>query len=331
MPENTPYQPLSIQEIGANARQLIDSSPGYWKNWKNDLYREYVMQQATAEQQNAFNVAMWNAENEYNSPVNQMRRFQQAGLNPNLIYGQQNTSASAPSASGGVNFNVAGHRKNQLSKNQATANQLMETAGMVNTIANTLNNLETAKQNRLYTNQLTAKAAIETARAQFAYDQLDGLRGQGILFDNKMKMQNYIANAAKLQYALYSMFGDESYSNIMHSLGDSFPQLNWFVNNDSTEPSKPSKEGQTYRDIESQIQSRLASAFSAFASGSLHNYQRDIMGPEQLRALKALGGIREKEDTIKSVTADAIEGYRTGDFWEAISNGILLFVLGEIQ
>lgn len=331
MPENTPYQPLSIEQIGANARQLIDSSPGYWKNWKNDLYREYVMQQATAEQQNAFNVAMWNAENEYNTPANQMRRFQDAGLNPNLIYGQQNTSASAPSASGGVNFNVAGHRKNQLSKNQATANQLMETAGMVNTIANTLNNLETAKQNRLYTNQLTAKAAIETARAQFAYDQLDGLRGQGILFDNKMKMQNYIANAAKLQYALYSMFGDESYSNIMHSLGDSFPQLNWFVNNDSTEPSKPSKEGQTYRDIESQIQSRLASAFSAFASGSLHNYQRDIMGPEQLRALKALGGIREKEDTIKSVTADAIEGYRTGDFWEAISNGILLFVLGEIQ
>lgn len=331
MPENTPYQPLSIQEIGANARQLIDSSPGYWKNWKNDLYREYVMQQATAEQQNAFNVAMWNAENEYNTPANQMRRFQDAGLNPNLIYGQQNTSASAPSASGGVNFNVAGHRKNQLSKNQATANQLMETAGMVNTIANTLNNLETAKQNRLYTNQLTAKAAVETARAQYAYDVLDGLTAQGKMYDNRVKTQSYIANQAKLQYALYSIFGESSYPSVVQSLSDNFPALQWFTNAEGNAPASPSKEGQTYRDIESQIQSRLASAFSAFASGSLHNYQRDIMGPEQLRALKALGGIREKEDTIKSVTADAIEGYRTGDFWEAISNGILLFVLGEIQ
>lgn len=31
---------------------------------------------------------MWNRANEYNTPESQMKRYQQAGLNPNLIYGQ---------------------------------------------------------------------------------------------------------------------------------------------------------------------------------------------------------------------------------------------------
>jgi hypothetical protein len=31
---------------------------------------------------------MWNLANEYNSPANQMSRFKDAGLNPNLMYGQ---------------------------------------------------------------------------------------------------------------------------------------------------------------------------------------------------------------------------------------------------
>lgn len=31
---------------------------------------------------------MWNLQNEYNTPSNQMQRFKDAGLNPNMIYGQ---------------------------------------------------------------------------------------------------------------------------------------------------------------------------------------------------------------------------------------------------
>jgi len=34
----------------------------------------------------------WNMQNEYNSPKNQMARFKEAGLNPNLIYGQMSNS-----------------------------------------------------------------------------------------------------------------------------------------------------------------------------------------------------------------------------------------------
>lgn len=35
---------------------------------------------------------MWNANNSYNHPVEQMRRYMEAGLNPHLIYGQSNTA-----------------------------------------------------------------------------------------------------------------------------------------------------------------------------------------------------------------------------------------------
>lgn len=34
----------------------------------------------------------WNRQNAYNSPAQQMQRFKEAGLNPNLIYTQQNTA-----------------------------------------------------------------------------------------------------------------------------------------------------------------------------------------------------------------------------------------------
>jgi len=38
----------------------------------------------------------WNMQNEYNSPEAQMRRFKEAGLNPNLIYGSGTSSPSSP-------------------------------------------------------------------------------------------------------------------------------------------------------------------------------------------------------------------------------------------
>lgn len=45
-------------------------------------------------------IDMWNRQNEYNSPISQMTRLKEAGLNPNLVYGNGvtgNTSGSAPS------------------------------------------------------------------------------------------------------------------------------------------------------------------------------------------------------------------------------------------
>ena len=44
-------------------------------------------------------IEMWNMNNAYNDPSAQMERLRQAGLNPNLVYGNgATTTASAPSA-----------------------------------------------------------------------------------------------------------------------------------------------------------------------------------------------------------------------------------------
>lgn len=42
------------------------------------------------------NLELWNLQNQYNLPKNQMARFRDAGLNPNLIYGQGNSGNAAP-------------------------------------------------------------------------------------------------------------------------------------------------------------------------------------------------------------------------------------------
>jgi len=43
-----------------------------------------------SQRQRDWNEAMWHKSNEYNSPAAQMERFREAGLNPNMIYGQGN-------------------------------------------------------------------------------------------------------------------------------------------------------------------------------------------------------------------------------------------------
>lgn len=51
--------------------------------------------------QNQQSEKFWHMQNQYNSPLSQMQRYQEAGLNPNLIYGQQNTGATMSPGSPG--------------------------------------------------------------------------------------------------------------------------------------------------------------------------------------------------------------------------------------
>lgn len=61
----------------------------------NKKTRKYNLEQYQKERVDA--LADWNRTNEYNSPSSQMARYRDAGLNPNLIYGQQNTAEAVRS------------------------------------------------------------------------------------------------------------------------------------------------------------------------------------------------------------------------------------------
>lgn len=56
----------------------------------NKKTRKYNLEQYAKERQDALND--WERNNSYNSPAAQMQRYRDAGLNPNLIYGQSNTA-----------------------------------------------------------------------------------------------------------------------------------------------------------------------------------------------------------------------------------------------
>ena len=66
---------------------------------ENQKNREYNLMLARL--QNQWNLAQWQRENDFNSPSAQMARYRAAGLNSDLIYGQQNTSAASPELTSG--------------------------------------------------------------------------------------------------------------------------------------------------------------------------------------------------------------------------------------
>lgn len=70
---------------------IIDANETANQNEKSreHSYRMY-------EKQKADNIAFWNMQNEYNSPQAQMKRYQEAGLNPALMYGQGNSGNASP-------------------------------------------------------------------------------------------------------------------------------------------------------------------------------------------------------------------------------------------
>lgn len=56
-----------------------------------DLFNRGAAKNAN-QQQRDWALEDWNRQNEYNSPAAQMQRYKEAGLSPNLIYGQTNTA-----------------------------------------------------------------------------------------------------------------------------------------------------------------------------------------------------------------------------------------------
>ena len=84
---------------GLNAYATIQAQK--MQNSSNMKLAEYAYNKDLEQwnRQNAHNLQMWDLQNNYNSPDQQMKRYQAAGLNPNLVVG----GASSGNA-GGVNI-----------------------------------------------------------------------------------------------------------------------------------------------------------------------------------------------------------------------------------
>lgn len=113
-------------------------------------------------EQNEFNLQMWHMQNEYNKPINQMKRYEEAGLNPLLIYNQGNPG------------NATGHPVSASPK-ESGASALSKVFSTVSAIKNMqamsaqVDNMKA--QNKLINTQAQG-AAIKNMQDLYTYDWL---------------------------------------------------------------------------------------------------------------------------------------------------------------
>lgn len=65
--------------------------------------QQYKYQLALQHDSQAWQEKMWNMNNEYNSPANQVKRLQEGGLNANLAYGSLSGNVAQPATGAGTN------------------------------------------------------------------------------------------------------------------------------------------------------------------------------------------------------------------------------------
>lgn len=84
--------PAGLLAAGAEiAGGVINSVGTAVQNKKNRQFTERMY-----DRQKNDNIEFWNMQNSYNSPASQMSRFKDAGLNPNLVYGQGSSGNASP-------------------------------------------------------------------------------------------------------------------------------------------------------------------------------------------------------------------------------------------
>lgn len=85
MPLTTAAALAGAQILGSAANSISQGN----MNRKNRAFSREMYNQQYSD-----NIDFWNMQNSYNDPQQQMQRLQNAGLNPNLVYGQNSGAAS---------------------------------------------------------------------------------------------------------------------------------------------------------------------------------------------------------------------------------------------
>jgi hypothetical protein len=89
-----PIEPVTASLIAtgvAAAGQGVNAIAQGNMNKKTRAWNEMMY-----EKQKSDNMKLWDLQNQYNSPTSQMQRLQEAGLNPNLVYGSGGGSFTSP-------------------------------------------------------------------------------------------------------------------------------------------------------------------------------------------------------------------------------------------
>lgn len=91
--------PITASALITGGAAILGQGANTWStgrmNKKSRKWSEKMYDRQTAD-----NIRFWDMQNKYNSPQEVMKRLQEAGLNPNLVYGNGNSVAQAPNLQG---------------------------------------------------------------------------------------------------------------------------------------------------------------------------------------------------------------------------------------
>lgn len=181
--QNRSNQQLAQDQRNWNEQQWLREQAAQNRNWNiqnrfniaawraQNKYNE-----SRWEAQNKHNIDMWNMQNQYNSPIEQMARLEQAGINPHMVYnnGATHTASSIPSSSQAVGSiqkaglgtpNVKGYNRAQVDSITRGINAFSDYQRLKNLQAQTDNveaQTEVAQQQKLNLEQEALYKAAAT-------------------------------------------------------------------------------------------------------------------------------------------------------------------------
>lgn len=191
---DTDWAALGVAGLGILGGAITARQNRKHQNKQNQLDRDWEFKMYQTQRQDA--LSDWRMMNEYNSPGQQMRRLQEAGLNPHLVYGK-----GADNTAGAVARSTA-TPSSKPSYNIPTDILPNAAMGFMNarlTAAQTDNvNQMTAvqRQEELLKAAQTAKTLTDNARGKFDLGQAEQLQDQVIL-RAKLENENLVAQTEK--------------------------------------------------------------------------------------------------------------------------------------
>ena len=193
------------------------------------------------------NYQYWQLMNEYNTPANQMKRFGDAGLNPNLIYGQGTPgNASSPVQRStqrhdlSIDPNILGALGYQLDKNrtendievsQGTLANQTRSIDAMNALRATqvaqLNSVVELNQQKVISEVFKqANLEAKTARSKFDYDLAQSLR-RNTIETAQARLDNIRATIDNQRSSILARTFQNAL-NLQRSITESFRQTNLF-------------------------------------------------------------------------------------------------------
>ena len=200
--------------LGSPRQAQLQVFGDYTRRDMND-YSTAAYNYLQKQQEQAYNLELWNLTNQYNSPEAQMKRFQDAGLNPNLIYSQQNT-AQSPASSSAASFRP----QNSAQKGMANAISMIgQVMNIVRTARETYDYMKYGRTASSLENQLNEQRIGLLSRQETAQmlqnDWTQFLQGRTELDSNApaVRMYKYQTDVQQQRYeqlkALVNMIPDQ--------------------------------------------------------------------------------------------------------------------------